>query len=911
MPAGTEASEAEDLGLVVDFPGAMETTVDEVGGKGLSLVHLCRHGMPVPGGMILASSFFAPWLAQVLASPAWDSLQSAPRDDWPPLCETLKQSAMRLRINERQAAALTQVRTKLEAYPADAQFAVRSSSPQEDLEGASFAGGYETKLGVRPEALEQAVRECFASVFDIRAFAYKRARGIDAAQPRMAVIIQCQVDSEVAGVAFSMNPLTNDHDELVLNAAWGQGESVVGGHVTPDQWVLNKLTGKLIAHAVSDKRSSRWLRPEGGLVGRHDYRAKEACLDSAQLTELLHLVNRIEAAFGFPVDVEWAIASGKLHVLQARPVTGYVPLPRSLMTQPGARRRLYMDIALSSGLTINAPISAMGLSILRRLLPNMGIRCFGRHRFRAGGGDEILLLQGSRMYMDLSNVLWLGGPRVMARKMEMADASLARILETIDLRAYRAPKRPSWAGWRVVPRIPVAQWRLRRLLGNCLLPFLAPRRSHRRISEQLNRYEDSLASQPDFSLPLAKYWDRHVATHLPTLVDVSLASVAPGVLAVRAFARLARALASDDPGLIAALDRGFEGNVVVNMAVHMHAMARLLDDTDAADVEELGRRLVSRELPAAFLKAWDDFVASFGCRGPMEMDLAHPRYGDEAGIALKQVVAMTADRATVDPAGASARLAAQRRAAAATLIGRAGILRRSVLRRLNSVAELFVGFRDTPKHHLLIILHHLRRRLVIEGERLHREGRLDEPGHVFDLDIETLIAAETDPALELRRLRAAGREHHDRLAAQAINFPSLIDSRGRILRAPRAAGKNGALQGVGLSPGIVVGRARTLRSPHEKALVKGEVLIAYTTDPGWTPIFVNAAAVVLEIGGALQHGAVVAREFGLPCVAGIDGISTAVIDGQLLEVDGSAGTVRLLPDEGKDGHTIGSAKPRG
>jgi pyruvate,water dikinase len=127
-----------------------------------------------------------------------------------------------------------------------------------------------------------------------------------------------------------------------------------------------------------------------------------------------------------------------------------------------------------------------------------------------------------------------------------------------------------------------------------------------------------------------------------------------------------------------------------------------------------------------------------------------------------------------------------------------------------------------------------------------------------------------------------------------INFPPLIDSRGRIPRAPRGPQRDGEFCGVGLSPGVVSGRARTLRSPHDGPLVRGEILIAYTTDPGWTPIFANAAAVVLEIGGALQHGAVVAREFGLPCVAGIVGISSAIKDGQMLEVDGAAGMVRLL-----------------
>ncbi|MGH8078195.1 MAG: PEP-utilizing enzyme, partial [Lysobacter sp.] len=303
----------------------------------------------------------------------------------------------------------------------------------------------------------------------------------------------------------------------------------------------------------------------------------------------------------------------------------------------------------------------------------------------------------------------------------------------------------------------------------------------------------------------------------------------------------------------------------------------------------------STELPVSFMAAWNGFVRQFGYRGPMEMDVAHPRYADVPLIALRQVVAMSVDDANSDPVSAARRQVERRRKAAATVMERSGVIRRGILRRLNTVIELFAGLRDTPKQHLLMILHDLRRRIVLEGERLHRLGRLDEPAHVFDLTFEELAAAGTGPGLDLRAIRAERRKYYDHLATQVINFPPVIDSRGRILRQPRGACRDGEFCGVGLSPGLVSGFARTLRSPHEKPLLKGEVLIAYTTDPGWTPIFSNAAAVVLEIGGALQHGAVVARELGLPCVAGIGGISTAIKDGQLVEVDGSAGTVRLLP----------------
>jgi rifampicin phosphotransferase len=570
-------------------------------------------------------------------------------------------------------------------------------------------------------------------------------------------------------------------------------------------------------------------------------------------------------------------------------------LPRALMTQPGERRRLYMDIALSSGFTINAPISTMGLDVFRRLASDIVQVAFGVRHTMPSGEDALIVLDGGRMYLDLSNVMWLGGPRMMARKMRMADAMVARILESIDPREYRASRRPGWARLRHLWRLPVAGWRMRRLIANSVLPFIASERSHRRIVQQLSAYERELAASPDNAMPLAAYWDRYVASRLQTLFDVSMASVGPGVLAVQAFTHLAKPITHNDPELEGKLDRGFEGNVVVDMSIAMQRLARQLPTAQHADARELEGRLNAGALPASFMEEWNHFLRRFGHRGPMEMDVAQPRYGDAPGRALTQIAAMAVDSDRFDLAAASQRQIQARRVAAAAVIQKAGPIRRRLLQRLHWIVEHFAGMRDTPKHHVLLILHGLRRRLFLEGEQLVRDGRLDTAEQVFDLTIEELIAASNDPELDLRANRDKRLGFYEHLARQVINFPSVIDSRGRILRAPRSTPRHGEFCGVGLSPGIAAGPARTLRSPHEKPLAKGEILIAYTTDPGWTPIFTSAAAVVLEIGGALQHGAVVARELGLPCVAGIEGVATAIRDGQLIEVDGSLGTVRLMP----------------
>lgn len=878
---------------VVRFPGTAQATIEHVGGKGYSLLRLINANFPVPHGVILTSHFFVPWIEQIIETAEWRSLQDAPPEQWRTLCESLKRMA-KLPMNDLQRSAFEAMQVQLAQVTDSQLFAVRSSSPQEDLEGASFAGGYETHLGVKPADLLDAVRHCFVSMFDERVIAYKSARGMRLSEPSMAVVIQVQIDSEIAGVAFSLNPLNNDYDQAVINANWGQGETVVAGLVTPDCWVVNKVTGEVIEQTINDKKISRWLQADGRLIDRDDFRCSEACLKPSHVAQLTELLKRIEILFQRPVDIEWAISNDTIFLLQARPVTAFVPLPENLITRPGERRRLYIDIALSSGLTMNSPISPMGLDVFQRLASDLTRITLGGDGQLPSGEDSLLLLEGGRMYLDVSNAMWLGGPRMMAKKMEMADAMMARTLEAVEPKVYRSKQRPTWARLRGLWQMPFTMWRVRRLVANTLLPFVAPQSMHEKISRQLAAYERELSADTDMSLPLDAYWERYITSRLDTLFNVSMAGVGPGVMAVQAFARVADRITKNDINLHNKLDRGFDGNVVVAMSIEMHRLAKRMPAELQRDAEALERYLKDRALPSPFLDGWKNFVRQFGFRGPMEMDVAHPRYADAPLIALKQIAAMSIDDADYDPMAASQRQVEQRRTATATVINRAGPIRRLILKRLHQVIDLFAGMRDTPKQHLLMMMHGLRQRLVLEGDRLHREGRIDHPEQVFDFEFDELNQANVDATFELRGIRTERLKYYDRLAAQVINFPPVIDSRGQILRPPRGVHREGEFSGVGLSSGIVSGFARTLRSPHEKPLLKGEILIAYTTDPGWTPIFSNAAAVVLEIGGALQHGAVVARELGLPCVAGIEGITTAIKDGQLIEVDGSSGSVRLL-----------------
>ncbi len=366
------------------------------------------------------------------------------------------------------------------------------------------------------------------------------------------------------------------------------------------------------------------------------------------------------------------------------------------------------------------------------------------------------------------------------------------------------------------------------------------------------------------------------------------------MIALGSVDRIAGKNSAEAQTLAAKLKIGFTDDVVVEMGIALFRLAKLLDPSDFEDLTRLAERVENRQMSAEFLSAWDAFLLTYGWRGPLEMDLASPRYADDPGLALRQMSFMTVGDEGFDPEAAHQRHVEERRRAYGELMSRSGWLRRVLLRRVHRIVDLFAGTRNTPKHQMVLFNYALRKRALIEGKRLVGEGRLDAAEDVFDLTVRDLESANSDPSLDLREVREERTRFLKILEAQVTEFPQVIDSRGRILRPALHEEKPGELRGTAVSPGVVTGPVKVLRDPHEKPVDKGDVLVAYTTDPGWTPLFVNAAAVVLEVGGVLQHGAVIAREYGKPCVVGIDRVMAKLHDGQRVEVDGTAGVIRLL-----------------
>ena len=295
----------------------------EVGGKANSLIRMTQAGYQVPNGFVCAAVFFDSWTDQIKNTAAWSRLQTALSQGLSITENTaeITKIIQTLELNNEQSQAIDNA---LSTLTEDALYAVRSSSPEEDLVGASFAGIYETQLGVTKKSLEQSIRSVFSSAFDERVFVYKKIKGFALDEVKIAVIVMEQIRSEIAGVGFSVNPINNDYDEATINANYGLGESVVGGMVSPDYFVINKVDNAIISKELGRKHKSVFIddtvdNSDGGTREQQNQQLNQFSLTDPQITEIGKMIIAVEKLYGLPVDIEWAYANNQLYMIQARP----------------------------------------------------------------------------------------------------------------------------------------------------------------------------------------------------------------------------------------------------------------------------------------------------------------------------------------------------------------------------------------------------------------------------------------------------------------------------------------------------------------------------------------------------------------------------------------------------------------
>jgi len=821
--------------------------VPVAGGKGANLGELIRAGFPVPDGFVISTGAYA--VAAEAAGVAPDSPASA---------------RVRLIASPVPAGIAEAVR---EAYRAlgSPPVAVRSSATAEDLPEASFAGQQDTILGTSgEEALIDAVRRCWASLWNERAVAYRETHGVDRQGLRLAVVVQRMVDAQSAGVLFTADPITGRRRRAVIDAVRGLGEQLVSGAVNPD-------------HFVVDPRSGTIIERRGDV------------LTDEHLRELAALGARVETHFGRPQDIEWAIAKdGKLWLVQSRDITTLYPLPANA-PDPDSDLRVYFSANVAQG--VLGPLTPMGLQTFK-LIGSAFAKVFGMAVDDAAAGPPLTVEAGMRLFIDMTPVLRdafgreLPG-RVMGAMEFRSQAIFAKLLEDPRLAPRGSASRSRLIVLRKVLHTGAPQTAVRAVLR--------PDAMRVRL---LREVDLAIAAVRIPAAPAERLdaYERLVLELLPRLFPRLFGLVAPGMLSYALAGRLLGRRARPDE--MQTVLRGLAHNPTTEMDLELWQVARRARE-DPASRSALATRSPAQlsadyragALPENLQRDMSAFLARYGHRAIAEIDLGLPRWSEDPAHLLGAISNyQRLDDAALAPDAQFARGAREAEAMSATLVSRVHGPGRLLVRFLLRRVRLLGGLREQPKFQIMRIFAIARAMIAPVGASLAELGLLNGAEDIFFL---TLPEARRAVAGEDLRGTVAERRATYRRELARRRIPRVLLSDGTDAETVLPAAADGAIRGTPASPGVARGVARVIRSPAGARLEPGEVLVAPSTDPGWTPLFLTASALVMEMGGMMSHGAVVAREYGIPAVVGVPDATGRIASGARVVVDGSAGTVAV------------------
>lgn len=841
-----EGSSIREWVVWLDSPEAAELTCS--GGKGASLAMMRQAGLPVPEGFILTTAAYRYLRGYGVRSE--------------------KRCVEQLRRSYEQLGR--------------GRVAVRSSAIGEDAAETSFAGQQETILGVEgEEALLEAIEQCWQSLHGERAVAYRNRQGVDEQQMAMAVVVQRLIQAEVAGVLFTRNPLDPDGQTMLVEASWGLGEVVVSGRVQPDRFVLEWGSGQVREQQLGIKAIRRTAWGEEHVPAEQQQRY---CLDETALAQLAALGRQVEAYFGAPRDVEWAWCLGRLYLLQARPITTANAAERERLRQDeiarlrqlaGTQPTVWVRYNLSEILPEPTPMS---WSVVSRLLAADGgigamNRALGAEPDPALGSQSAFDLVAGRPMLNLARLPRLQSPSPpFDYPLEEYKAHPERALDP-------KPRLQPLAGQGCLLglfRLPLIVWRLFRQ-KTAVQRQMADYPQRMEALSRAFAEECQQALQQDWSaIPSEQVHRQLLAWIERTLVTFASESLKATVFADTLWNELSLLLSPRLGGPEAAQA------AIGRLALGVRPPA----EVDLVQAwEQLQNRSLSRE----------EFLTRFGHRGPHEMELAQPRWREQPQRLEALLTPRAASTSSLTPSPRQNRPAEETQTsavweevvAAARLSGPL----RSRGEHLVEQLRLFLGWREAAKHYLMLG-YAVIRELLLELDR-----RWGLQGGIFFLtlaDVPRLLAGEN-----LRAEIAAARRRRQALLSLEVPpvlFSDDLEAIGR--PAPVPAGAE-LFQGVPLSAGIAEGVALVLTEPTAAPPDhQGYILVCPSTDPAWVPLFAQAKGLIMETGGVLSHGAIVAREFGLPAVAGLPHITRQICTGERLRVDGGSGRVVRLGSEG-------------
>jgi phosphohistidine swiveling domain-containing protein len=878
----------QPLILPLDSP---DVNLELAGGKGASLNWLIRAEFPVPGGFVVTTHAYRSYVAaNRLERFILDTANAAPAGD--PAALEAASDAIRTRFAQGQVPAeLSEVlcATYGGLEICSIAVAVRSSATAEDLPDLSFAGQQDTFLNaVGEEALLRAVVDCWSSLWTARAIGYRARNGIPHERTALAVVVQGMVQSEVAGVLFTANPLTGRRTETVIDAGPGLGDALVSGRVQPETYVV-AASGEILSHTPSSI---------AGVVDR--------LLSDEVVVALAALGRRVEAFAGWPQDIEWGWADDRLWLLQARPITSLYPLPEGMPFDP-----LQVLISFGAVQGILEPITPLGRDVICAALAAVANLFNGQARVNYAS-QRIAVSAGERLFLNITGAIRHRVTRRITRAVPaFVEPALGQAMSALWDDPRLAPTgggiRPA-ALRRLAPvLLPVAG----RFIATLARPEVRREQAQRAVEEVVEWVAARAAATSTLADRLVLF-DEILTRLPPVLFGRWFPAFAPGMATLNLLMRLSAPI----PGgrtLALEVTRGLPHNVTTEMDLALWEVAQAiradpgaLARFEAADAHVLAADLLERRLPTAALKPLEGFLGRYGMRGVGEIDLGRPRWREDPTPVIQAVCSYLciADEAQAPDAvfarGAASAEAALDRLCRELRARRGGWVKARLARWAARRVRALAGLRESPKFAIVRVLGIVRESLAAAGQEMALTGVISWADDVFFLGLgELQVLAETDQHASnfgFQEAIAARRERYGREMLRR-QIPRLMLSNGQAfyegMAAPEEVGE-GELVGSPVSPGVAEGSVRVILDPRGATLAPGEILVCPGTDPAWTPLFLVARALVTEVGGLMTHGAVVAREYGIPAVVGVTGATTRLKTGQSVRVDGTVGRVTVL-----------------
>jgi len=885
---------------VMHFNEVDRTNLSEVGGKGANLGEMSKAGFPVPQGFCITTSAYRDFIAVSHEMGRFFDLLDQLKPDQPAeiskIGKLIRDHLLTISISQTIKFSI------LDAWKIvgeEKAYAVRSSATAEDLPTASFAGQQETYLNLQGiDQLLQAVRKCWSSLFNDRAIIYRIKNGFGHRSVYLSIVVQQMVFPEVSGLMFTVDPVTGHRNIISIDASFGLGEALVSGIVSADSYQVRE--GQIVKKQIAEKKKAVFPVTEGGTVTREltpELQNKQALSDD-KILELAQIGQRIEKHYCSEQDIEWCLAGDKFYILQSRPITTLYPIPKVY------DNKLHVFLSIAHLQMMTDVIKPMGISIFQGIFP------FGKDSITLP--NQMIVEAGGRLFYDVTPILYSKTLRRyfiwrIAIVDELMRDALAKIVSSeIFQQEAKANKDTTKQVFKLFkPMLPLYLKGIPVIVNN--LFFLDPSGIIERATSPMEQVIDNnrrgimQASGTERIKRVQESMGKLLQELIGSMMYVPLPFI---VLPIAS--RLTRLWLGEDLD-VDTLNKSLPGNVTSEMGLMIGDLAdtarkypEVVDYLERAEDDTFYQELSKVKGGDIFRAELDRFMKLYGMRCPGEIDISNIRWRESPTLLVPSIINHIKSNAPGEHRNRFRQGRKEAQEVVQKILERisntpAGSLKERLMSRLLSIYRNSTGLREFPKYVIVQFFDIYRQAILAEARVLHQRGVLEKGDDVFYLYLDELVALlENRFSENPMRVIDSRKRAYDQY--QKMTPPRVMTSEGEVITGVRSdvVAPKGALIGTPVSAGVAEGYVKVVLKPEAAKLNIGDVLVAPFTDPGWTPLFYSVEALVVEVGGIMTHGSVIAREYGIPAVVGIENATKILKDGQYIRVDGNRGFVQVL-----------------